>query len=107
MMTTTTMTTTASILRVRDLMLAASVDRLANADANAAVAPVEIARMSDASVNFLADAKANPADAPSSTCVCPMQARIASPTPRPMLSSHSLSARERPMRAPIASPMPG
>ena len=81
---------------------------LANADADAAVAPVEIARMSDASVDFLADAKANAADAQSSACVCPMRARIASPTtPRPMLLSHSLSARERPMRAPIASPMPG
>ncbi len=90
-------------------MLDASADRLANADANADanVAPVDIACMSDASVDFLADAKANTADAPSSACVCPMQARIASPTPRPMLSSHLLRARERPMRAPIASPMPG
>ncbi len=101
------MTMTASTLRVRNLMLDASADCLADADANAAVAPVEIACMSNASVNFLANAKANAADAPSSACVCPMQAQIASPTPRPMLLSHSLSVRERPMRAPIASPMPG
>ncbi len=80
-------------------MLDASAERLADAEADATVAPVESARMSDASVNCLANAKANAADA--------MQARIASPTPRPMLSSRSLSARERPMRAPIASPMPG
>ncbi len=101
------MTMTASTLRVRDLMLDASGYRLADANADAVVAPVKIARMSDASIYFLADAKANAADAPSSACVCPMQARIASPTPRPMLLLHSLSARERPMRAPIASPMPG
>ncbi len=82
-------------------MLDASVVRLADADAdtdaNANVAPVDIARMSDASIYFLSDAKANAADAPSSACVCLMRARIASPTPRPMLSSHSLRARERPM----------
>ena len=108
-------------MRVRDIMLDASTDCLsdadadadadananANADANANVDPVKIARMSDTSVNFLADAKANAAAAPSNACVCLMQARIASLTPRPMLSSHSLRARERPMRAPIASPMPG
>ncbi len=88
-------------------MLDASAKRLAHADADAAVAPVESARMCDASINFLADAKANAADAPSSACVCPMRARIASPTPRPMLSSHSLSARKWLMRAPITSPMPG
>ncbi len=90
---------TVSTLRVRNLclMLDASAKRLADADADAAVAPVESTRMSDASVDFLADAKANAADAPSSACVCPMRAQIASPTPRPMLLSHSLSARERPM----------
>ena len=96
-------------------MLAASADRLADADAdadtdanaNANVAPVEIAGMSNSSVDFLADAKANAADAPSSACLCPRRAQIASLTPRPMLSSHSLRARERPMRAPIASAMPG
>ena len=79
----------------------------ADADANANVAPVDIARMSDASVYFLSDAKANAADLPSSACVCPMQARIVLPMPRPMLLSHSLRARKRPMQAPIASPMPG
>ncbi len=106
------MMTTASTLRVCDLclMLDASAERLADADAdadaNAAIAPIESACMSDVSVDFLANAKANAADVPSSACVCPMQAQIASPTPRPMLLSHSLSARERPMRAPIASPMP-
>ncbi len=103
------MTTTVSTLRVRDLrlMLDASAERLADAEADAAVAPLESARMSDASINFLADAKVNAADAPSSACVCPMRARIASPTPRPMLSSCLLSARKRPMRASIALPMPG
>ncbi len=85
-------------------MLDVSADRLADADT--AIAPIEIARMSNVSVDFLTDAKANNADAPSSACVCPMRARIASLTPRPMLSSHLLSARERPMQAPIASPMP-
>ena len=100
---------TASTLRVRDLrlMLDESAKRLADAEADATVAPIESARMSDASANCLADAKANAADAPSSVCVCPMQARITSPMPRPMLLSRSLSARERPMQAPIASPMPG
>ncbi len=88
-------------------MLDASAERLADADADAAVAPVKSAHMSDATIDFLADAKANAADAPFSACVCPMRVRIASPTPRPMLLLHSLSARERPMRAPIASPMPG
>ena len=102
------MTMTASTLRVRNLMLDASADCLAgaDADADANVAPVDLARMSDKSVDFLANAKANAADAPSSACVCLMGAWIVSPTPRPMLSSHSLSALERPMRAPIASPMP-
>ncbi len=76
---TTTMTMMASTLRVRGLrlMLDASAKRLADAEADTAVAPAESARMSDASVDFLADAKANAADAPSSACVCPMQVRIA------------------------------
>ena len=90
-------------------MLDASAERLADAkaEADAAVAPVKSARMSALSADCLADAKANAADAPSSACVCPMRARIASPTPRPMLSLRSLNARERPMQAPIALPMPG
>ncbi len=60
------MTTTALTLRVRDLrlILDASAERLANTEADTAVAPVECARMSDASANRLADAKANAADAP-------------------------------------------
>ncbi len=84
-------------------MLDGSADCLAIAN----VAPIDIAPMSNASVDFLADAKANAADTPFSACVCPMRARIASPTPRPMLSLHLLRARERPMQAPIALPMPG
>ncbi len=60
----------------RDILLDSSTDRLANAnantdadanaDANANIAPIKIARMSDASVDFLANAKANAADVPSS-----------------------------------------
>ncbi len=63
---TTTMTTTASTSCVRDLrlMLDASAERLVDAEADAAVAPVECARMSNASADCLADAKANAADAP-------------------------------------------
>ncbi len=45
-------------------MLDASAKRLVDAKANAAVAPVECARMSNASADRLANAKANAADAP-------------------------------------------
>ena len=45
-------------------MLDASAERLVNIEADAAVAPVECARMSNASADHLADAKANAADAP-------------------------------------------
>ena len=44
-------------------MLDASAKRLVNAEADAAIAPVECARMSNASANCLADAKSNAADA--------------------------------------------
>jgi hypothetical protein len=103
------MTMIASTLRVHDLrlMLDASAERLADAEADAAIAPVKSAHMSDASADFLTNAKANAADAPSSACICSMRARIASLTPRPMLLSRLLSARERPMPAPIALLMPG
>ena len=61
-----TMTTTSSTSRVRDLcrMLDASTKCLADAKADAAVAPVECVRTSDASADCLADAKANTANAP-------------------------------------------
>jgi hypothetical protein len=45
-------------------MLDASAERLVDAEADAAVAPVECARMSNASADRLADAKANAANAP-------------------------------------------
>ncbi len=45
-------------------MLDASPERLVDAKADAAVALVECARMSNASADCLADAKANAADAP-------------------------------------------
>ncbi len=63
---TTTTTTMASTSRVRDLrlILDASAERLADAEADAAVAPAECAHMSDASANRLADAKANAANVP-------------------------------------------
>ena len=58
------MTTTASTSRVRDLrrMLDTSAERLADAKADAAVAPVECAHTSDASTNRLTDAKADAKD---------------------------------------------
>ncbi len=45
-------------------MLDASAERLVDAEADAAVARGEFARMSNASANRLANAKANAADAP-------------------------------------------
>ena len=45
-------------------MLGVSAERLADAKANAAVAPVECARMSDVSVDHLTDTKADAANAP-------------------------------------------
>jgi hypothetical protein len=45
-------------------MLDASAECLVNAEADAAIAPVECARMSNASADCLADARANAADAP-------------------------------------------
>ncbi len=45
-------------------MLDASAERLVDAEANAAIPPVECACMSNASASRLADAKANAADAP-------------------------------------------
>ena len=65
-MTTTTMTTTASTLCVRNLrlMLDANSKCLVNAKADAALAPIECTRMSNASANRLANAKANAANAP-------------------------------------------
>jgi hypothetical protein len=61
-----TMTTTASTLHVRDLrrMLDASAKRLTDAEADAALAPVECAHTSDASADHLTDAKADAANAP-------------------------------------------
>jgi hypothetical protein len=65
-MTMTAMTATTLTSRVRDLrrILDVSAKRLANLEANAAITPVECARMSDASADRLVDAKANAADAP-------------------------------------------
>ncbi len=61
-----TMTTTASTSCVRDLRLTldASTKCLVDAEADAAVAPIECVRLSNASTDRLADAKANAADAP-------------------------------------------
>ena len=63
---TTMMRTTVSTLRVRNLrrMLGASTKHLTNAEADAAVTPVECTRMSEASADCLANAKANAADVP-------------------------------------------
>ena len=60
------MTTTVSTSCVRDLRLTrdASYERLVDAEADAAVAPVKCACMSNASPDCLADAKANAADVP-------------------------------------------
>ena len=60
------MTTTALTSRVRNLrlILDASAECLTDAEANAAVAPVECARMSDVSANRLTNAKASAANAP-------------------------------------------
>ena len=60
------MTTPALTSRICDLrrMLDVSAKRLADAEANVAVTPVECARTSDASANRLANAKANAANAP-------------------------------------------
>jgi hypothetical protein len=60
------MTMTALTSRVRNLclILDASAECLTDAEADAAVAPVKCARMSNASANRLANAKANAANAP-------------------------------------------
>jgi hypothetical protein len=59
------MTTTTSTLCVRNLRLTldASTECLVDAEADAAVAPIECARLSNASADCLADAKANAANA--------------------------------------------
>ncbi len=79
------MTTTASTLRVRDLrlMLDTSAERLADAKADAAIAPIESARMSDASANCLANAKAADASAD----------RLADAGPTPLLRPLSVHGR--------------
>ena len=59
-----TMTASTSCDRDLRLMLVASAERLVDAEANAAVAPVECARMSNASADRLTNAKANAANAP-------------------------------------------
>ena len=60
------MTTTASTSHVRNLCLILNVSAkgLANAEADATVAPVKCPRMSNAIANHLVNAKANAADAP-------------------------------------------